>query len=771
MGAMRSLLITQCLQRDFVEPINRYDPLPNQLHVGAAESLRLLGERPDEGPLRRFMQWALANTSMPIIHIRDWHDADDEDQREHLSQFGPHCLKNTPGAAFLYADDMAADQRHLIVDASGLNDFHKTDLESMLTPYRGSPLRIGLIGVWTDAKILFLAYELTTRYPEFEVAICEALTASSSRSMHFIALEQMRSTLGVSIISSIGDFSSYLTGETVDIPIPRSALVNPEKLKFEDDYTPADEDRDMLLFLFRDTPEVHLKKLAGGFSGNMVLRARVRDIYGHRLPPFVVKLGERSLIAKEKAAFERIQEALGNAAPSIIDTVELKDRGAVKYRYAAMQGEQTTTFKKFYASTDNTDRIGEVLAAVFDDRLGRFYEAAVSEPLNLLDYYDFQPRFAEGIRKRVDELLPGAPADTIEVIPGKTLRHPALFYEKDLTELRGHDTREHFTGWVHGDLNGANIVLDSSQNVWIIDFFHTHRGHILRDLIKLENDLLYIFTELKDEGELRQAIALTDHLFSYEDAAAVPDALPGLPPALEKAQQTIRHLRSRYARLVQHDRDPYQMDCAMARYAIHTLSFDESSVFQKRWALYAASLFLQRIRYRLIETRGLRVDFLKRETPASLIGITLLPGRRDRQRELEQDLLQLQKQRIGSVLCLLSDNEFELYGVPDLLKRYADCSFKVMHAPVVDQAIPSFEEMDAMLAFVDSSLAAQRRILVHCAGGLGRSGTVAACYLTTRDGLSVDEAIDVVRESRSPRMVENRRQEDFVRQYTERSAR
>lgn len=132
MGVMRSLLITQCLQRDFVEPINRYDPLPNQLHVGAAESLRLLGERPDEGPLRRFMQWALANTSMPIIHIRDWHDADDEQQREHLSQFGPHCLKNTPGASFLYADDMAADQRHLIVDASGLNDFYKTDLNRCL---------------------------------------------------------------------------------------------------------------------------------------------------------------------------------------------------------------------------------------------------------------------------------------------------------------------------------------------------------------------------------------------------------------------------------------------------------------------------------------------------------------------------------------------------------------------------------------------------------------------------------------------------------------
>ena len=38
-----SMLITQCLQRDFVDPVRRHDTLPNLLHVGAAEAERLLG--------------------------------------------------------------------------------------------------------------------------------------------------------------------------------------------------------------------------------------------------------------------------------------------------------------------------------------------------------------------------------------------------------------------------------------------------------------------------------------------------------------------------------------------------------------------------------------------------------------------------------------------------------------------------------------------------------------------------------------------------------
>lgn len=52
---MTSILITDCLQNDFVAPIGRFDTLPNALHVGHEESRRLLGPVVSEGPVARLM--------------------------------------------------------------------------------------------------------------------------------------------------------------------------------------------------------------------------------------------------------------------------------------------------------------------------------------------------------------------------------------------------------------------------------------------------------------------------------------------------------------------------------------------------------------------------------------------------------------------------------------------------------------------------------------------------------------------------------------------
>lgn len=52
------ILITQRLQNDFVQPLERYDPLPNLLHVGYEEVRRLMGEHAGEGPVSSIMDWA-----------------------------------------------------------------------------------------------------------------------------------------------------------------------------------------------------------------------------------------------------------------------------------------------------------------------------------------------------------------------------------------------------------------------------------------------------------------------------------------------------------------------------------------------------------------------------------------------------------------------------------------------------------------------------------------------------------------------------------------
>jgi nicotinamidase-related amidase len=92
---MTTVLITQCLQRDFVDPIGPSDPLPNLLHVGYREAMRLLGPDPSIGPLAQLIEWAHGQPSEQInlIHIRDWHDPNDSAQREHLRRFGPTACR------------------------------------------------------------------------------------------------------------------------------------------------------------------------------------------------------------------------------------------------------------------------------------------------------------------------------------------------------------------------------------------------------------------------------------------------------------------------------------------------------------------------------------------------------------------------------------------------------------------------------------------------------------------------------------------------------
>jgi hypothetical protein len=264
---------------------------------------------------------------------------------------------------------------------------------------------------------------------------------------------------------------------------------------------------------------------------------------------------------------------------------------------------------------------------------------------------------------------------------------------------------------------------------------------------------------LSDEGELAQAVALSQALRAVRDLAA-PLADPPAAvqaPALRRAWAVLQRLRARVAERVREDRDPAQLSVALLRYAAHTMSFDEASPLQRRWALYAAGGHTQDVLDAAARNRRLRVDWL----PDLGLGLTLCPGRRDRERDLDQDLSTITEQA-QALLCLLTEAELHWAGVPDLLPRARARGLAVHHLPIRDQGVPEDEALRRALSWVDGALAAGQRVVVHCMGGLGRSGLVAACALVDR-GRAGDEAIRAVRAARDPRAVETRGQEDFVR--------
>ena len=70
----------------------------------------------------------------------------------------------------------------------------------------------------------------------------------------------------------------------------------------------------------------------------------------------------------------------------------------------------------------------------------------------------------------------------------RQLKEDMAAYSKGAGELR------RMGKLVHGDLNGANILVDSESIVWVIDFAFTAPGHVLKDLAKLENTCLFEYS-------------------------------------------------------------------------------------------------------------------------------------------------------------------------------------------------------------------------------------------------------------------------------------
>lgn len=765
---MNSLLFTQCLQHDFVSPLERYEPLPNLLHIGYSESLRLMGERPEQGPVCRVMAWAHEQSAddLGIVHLRDWHSLDDPAQAEHLKRFGNHCLEHTGGAEFVFAE--APERAGVwVVNSLSLNDFQGTNLREILEPLSSGSLRVGLMGAWTEAKIYFLAYELATRYPHFEVMVCSALTASSSRSRHFQALDQMERILGVKVVHSVGEFVDFLGGADFETPL----LGLKEKFPVIDCPVAIDDGaRTLVRYLFRDCQSVKLRVLDGGFSGNLVMGTDSVDLLGHQQVPHVVKIGPQDLMGKERASFEQIQDVLGNNAPHIAEFADYGDRGGIKYRYASMGGSFSTTFQKMVEGGAPQAEIDEVLQAVFGEQLSRLYRARTLEQTDLLQHYQFSPRWAPGVRRRVEALL-GEPADgdTLAVAPGLTTPNLCLFYEHHLQKL--------FTGsrcyqaYVHGDLNGANIIVDGHHNVWLIDFFHTRRAHVLMDLIKLENDLLYIFTKLDHEDELCQACELFAPLLEMDDLAGDLPARTFSEVKFQRCWDTLRTLRSFYPKLIHADRGPYQWWVGALRYAAHSLGFDECSPLQKRWALHTAGLLSEKLVTQHAGDRRLRVDWTHHDTvPGVRVGLTILPGRADRGRDMDEDIASLQEQGVEAVLCMVPQDELERYGAGELLARYRAAGLELLHSRVVDQKVCSVEEVGRLVEWIEAQNRAGRTVLAHCVGGLGRSGFAVACFWVSQ-GLSAHQAIQLVREQRSPRAVETLLQERLIEEFEEVSRR
>lgn len=137
--------------------------------------------------------------------------------------------------------------------------------------------------------------------------------------------------------------------------------------------------------------------------------------------------------------------------------------------------------------------------------------------------------------------------------------------------------------------------------------------------------------------------------------------------------------------------------------------------------------------------------------------MTICPGKKGESvygaawdRDLATDLEAIKAWGAECVVTLMEDFEFPRLGIPGFRSVMAAQAFDWLHLEIRDADVPDDRFKSAWptaRARVLAVLGRGGKVLVHCRGGLGRTGLVVA-RLLVEQGMAAEEAIRLTREVR-----------------------
>lgn len=116
----------------------------------------------------------------------------------------------------------------------------------------------------------------------------------------------------------------------------------------------------------------------------------------------------------------------------------------------------------------------------------------------------------------------------------------------------------------------------------------------------------------------------------------------------------------------------------------------------------------------------------------------------------------------SNIKVLINLEETVRYSTQEL----RDAGIEFRHFPMPDMSAPSFDQALDICRLAESLISNNQGIVLHCRGGLGRTGTVLASILIWH-GETAENAINIIR-THEPRAIQSRSQIVFLHDFAER---
>ena len=165
-------------------------------------------------------------------------------------------------------------------------------------------------------------------------------------------------------------------------------------------------------------------------------------------------------------------------------------------------------------------------------------------------------------------------------------------------------------------------------------------------------------------------------------------------------------------------------------------------------------------------------DFVQPKNVKGKIFLTCFPGREGTSITYKESIFITEIKNFfnlgcNTILTLVEDSEFkQLCEKKNFVRSIYVQNLKWIHMPIEDLKVPNREfneKWETTKVLLKNDLMEGKNIVIHCMGGKGRSGTIAAILLI-EFGEDNKKAIEIVRKKRKG-AIETEEQEKFVLNY------